>query len=285
MKQAARVAALLLFAEPCAPWSRGLHGLRHQSSRASVPVRAQESSIAVSEGGATASRHLGGRSAGVKRVRQHVNPLRSSHQQPLQLPDRWPETFFKDPSLPFHLDIGCARGLFCLDYAAEHPQVNILGLEIRRPLVELANADVERLRRGNVAFLTGNANSHLETICSGCGAGAGAPLRSVSIQFPDPHFKKKHHKRRVMQPDLARSLAANIAPGGWLFVQSDVLELAVSMREVLREHAAGELVDAREDFDDWGVEKPGEFARLCTERENACAQKGLPVYRALFTRA
>ena len=48
---------------------------------------------------------------------------------------------------------------------------------------------------------------------------------------------------------------------------------------------AGELVDAREDFDDWGVEKPGEFARLCTERENACAQKGLPVYRALFTRA
>ena len=219
MKQAARVAALLLLAEPCAPWSRGLHGLRHQSSRASVPVRAQESSIAVSEGGATASRHLGGRSAGVKRVRQHVNPLRSSHQQPLQLPDRWPETFFKDPSLPFHLDIGCARGLFCLDYAAEHPQVNILGLEIRRPLVELANADVERLRRGNVAFLTGNANSHLETICSGCGAGAGAPLRSVSIQFPDPHFKKKHHKRRVMQPDLARSLAANIAPGGWLFVR------------------------------------------------------------------
>ena len=106
----------------------------------------------------------------MKRVRQHVNPLRSTHQQPLELPDCWPETFFKDPSLPLHLDIGCARGLFCLDFAEENPHVNILGLEIRRPLVELANADVERLGRGNVAFLTGNANCHLETLCEGAGA-------------------------------------------------------------------------------------------------------------------
>jgi len=219
----------------------------------------------------------------LKRVRQHVNPLRSTHQQPLELPDRWPETFFKDPSLPLHLDIGCARGLFCLDFAEENPHVNILGLEIRRPLVELANADVERLGCGNVAFLTGNANCHLETLCEG----AGAPFRSASIQFPDPHFKAKHHKRRVVQPELARTLAASIAPGGWLFVQSDVLELAEAMREVLREHACGPgaLVDARDDIDDWGVAKPSELANLPTERENACVSKGLPVYRALFSRA
>ena len=183
MRLAARL-ALLLLATPCAPWSRGLHSLRHQPRRASVPLRAQESSgqsqesstAAVSEGGAAAAsrhafKHLGGRSAGkLKRVRQHVNPLRSSHQQPLELPVRWPETLFKDASLPLHLDIGCARGLFCLDYAEENPQVNILGLEIRRPLVELANGDVERLGCGNVAFITGNANCHLETLCEGAGA-------------------------------------------------------------------------------------------------------------------
>ena len=109
MRLAARL-ALLLLATPCAPWSRGLHSLRQQPRRVSAPVRAQESSsagpspessvTAVSEGGpVAASRHLGGRSAGVKRVRQHVNPLRSSHQQPLELPERWPETFFKDASL------------------------------------------------------------------------------------------------------------------------------------------------------------------------------------------
>ena len=106
-------------------------------------------------------------------------------------------------------------------------------------------------------------------------------------------------------------------------MQSDVLELAEAMREassrrnpnpypsthnrepydttptrpkpkpkpkpnqVLREHACGPgaLVDARDDIDDWGVAKPAELANLPTERENACVSKGLPVYRALFSRA
>ena len=96
-------------------------------------------------------------------------------------------------------------------------------------------------------------------------------------------------------------------------MQSDVLELAEAMREasshrspspypyygtrpkpkpkpmpnqVLREHACGPgaLVDARDDIDDWGVAKPAELANLPTERENACVSKGLPVYRALFSR-
>ena len=57
--------------------------------------------------------------------------------------------------------------------------------------------------------------------------------------------------------------------------------------QVLREHACGPgaLVDARDDIDDWGVAKPAELANLPTERENACVSKGLPVYRALFSRA
>lgn len=220
-----------------------------------------------------------------KRVRQHVNPLRSSHQQPLELPDCWPEAFFADPDLPIHLDIGCARGLFCLDHAEAHPQVNILGLEIRKVLVDLANGDVAKLSRGNVKFLHGNANTHLDDICRGCGRGNGvAPLRSASIQFPDPWFKAKHHKRRVVQPALARSLAENIAPGGWLFIQSDVLDVAEAMREVLRNHTADTLVDARDDADDWSVAKPAELMHLPTERENACEKLGRPVYRALFSR-
>jgi|EP00908_Phaeocystis_cordata_P020745 tRNA (guanine-N7-)-methyltransferase len=276
--------SVLALALPCASWTGSpARQLCQRHLPPVVALRAQEAGVPAAQDSA-ASKHVGGRSAGVKkRVRQHVNPLRSSHQQPLQLPDRWPESFFTDASLPLHLDIGCARGLFCLDYAEAHPQVNILGLEIRKPLVDLANDDAKALGRGNVAFLTGNANTHLETICRGCGRG-DAPLRSASIQFPDPWFKARHHKRRVVQPDLARSLAENIAPGGWLFIQSDVLEVAEAMREVLREHAAGKLVDARDDFDDWGVAKPEELAHLPTERENSCAELDRPVYRAFFDR-
>ena len=56
------------------------------------------------------------------------------------------------------------------------------------------------------------------------------------------------------------------------------------MREVVREHAAGALVDARADFDDWGEPKPAALDALPTEREIASEKLGRPVYRALFHR-
>jgi tRNA G46 methylase TrmB len=45
---------------------------------------------------------------------------------------------------------------------------------------------------------------------------------SVMIQFPDPHFKKKHRKRRIFQPDLVKAICDLLPPGGQLFLQSDV---------------------------------------------------------------
>ena len=57
----------------------------------------------------------GGRSLGQRKIRQHVNPLRSTHQERMDVPERWPELAYATPTQPLHLDIGCARGLFCLD--------------------------------------------------------------------------------------------------------------------------------------------------------------------------
>ena len=71
-------------------------------------------------------------------VRQHVNPLSRFFQLPLELPP--PHQLFSDPALPLHLDIGCARGRFMLATAQQQPQRNHLGVEIRRPLVNAAEA-------------------------------------------------------------------------------------------------------------------------------------------------
>ena len=54
------------------------------------------------------------------------------------------------------------------------------------------------------------------------------------VQFPDPWFKVRHRKRRVMQPALATVLAENLVPGGELWLQSDVLDVAEEMRAVVR---------------------------------------------------
>jgi hypothetical protein len=140
-------------------------------------------------------------------VRQHVNPLSRFFQLPLRLPQ--PAELFSDPGLPLHLDIGCARGRFLLAMAQQDPARNHLGVEIRRPLVAAAEADRTALGLGNLHYLFCNANVSLQDWLAELPAGL---LERVSIQFPDPWFKKKHHKRRVLQPQLLLAIAA--ADGG-----------------------------------------------------------------------
>ena len=49
---------------------------------------------------------------------------------------------------------------------------------------------------------------------------------ACALQFPDPHFKKKHKKRRVVQPQLIQAIDRRLAPGGLVFLQSDVMEVS-----------------------------------------------------------
>lgn len=177
-------------------------------------------------------RHQGGRSLGAhKKIRHHVNPLKDTYQVLVDLPEVWPSALFKEPALPLHVDIGCARGLFCLEAAEANNRTNFLGLEIRQQLVEAAQSDVQQFGMTNVNFISCNANTNFEHLLQR--ATPYQPLGSVSIQFPDPWWKARHKKRRVVQPQLVASIAQHLPEGGWLFIQTDVLELAEDMRETI----------------------------------------------------
>ncbi len=207
-------------------------------------------------------------------VRQHVNPLSRFFQLPLELPP--PQALFDDPGLPLHLDIGCARGRFLLALAAREPDRNHLGVEIRRALVQAAEAERKTLALGNLRFLFCNANVSLEAWLAALPSGL---LQRVTIQFPDPWFKKKHHKRRVLQPELLLAVATALPPGGELFLQSDVpavIEPQVDMCEACDcfERPEG---DARP----WRLDNP---LPIPTERETHVLSQGLPVYRVLYRR-
>lgn len=207
-------------------------------------------------------------------VRQHVNPLSRFHQQPRSLPPL--EELFADPSLPLHLDIGSARGRFLLALAPLRPERNHLGLEIRGPLVQAAEAD--RLAAGlpNLRFLYANAGVSLPDWLARLPRGR---LVLVSLQFPDPWFKTRHHKRRVLRPALLHALAAALAPGSRLFLQSDVLEVMAPMVALVE--ASGGFGRPAADPRPW---RPTNPLPVPTERERHVLSQGLPVYRVLFER-
>jgi len=207
-------------------------------------------------------------------VRQHVNPLSSVHQQPRTLPP--PQALFSHPRQPLHLDIGSARGHFLLAMAPQQPDWNFFGVEIRRGLVEAAELDRERLALGNLSFRFCNANVSLQDWLTALPHGQ---LQRVTIQFPDPWFKRKHQKRRVLQPALLHAIASALPPGGELFLQSDVAAVIEPM--VALSEACGAFDRPRTDPRPWRTTNP---LPVASEREQHVLSQGQPVYRVLYQR-
>jgi tRNA (guanine-N7-)-methyltransferase len=207
-------------------------------------------------------------------VRQHVNPLSSFHQLPRTLPA--PPDLFAAAALPLHLDIGSARGRFLLALARTDPQRNHLGVEIRRPLVEAAEADRQAEALPNLRFLFCNATINLQEWLVALPSGL---LDLVTIQFPDPWFKLKHRKRQVLQPPLLAAIATALAPGRQLFLQSDVLGAIGPMVALVEASGCFERPEA--DARPWRADNP---LGVPTERESYVLSQGLPVYRVLYER-
>jgi tRNA (guanine-N7-)-methyltransferase len=202
------------------------------------------------------------------RVHQHVNPLTPFYRRspkPIDL-----KAAFADPNLPLHLDIGCARGRFILRMASVEPGWNFLGVEIRRPLVTEANQIAAENGLTNLHYAFCNAMLWLDELLSEIPAGR---LQMVTIQFPDPWFKKKHAKRRMVNSGLAGTVVRRLAPRGKLFVQTDIEFLADEMFTIFR--AEADLQEESVEEDPFPVK---------TEREKAVEDKGLPVYRKMFVR-
>ena len=207
-------------------------------------------------------------------MRQHVNPLSSYFQLPIELPS--PQELFANSELPIHLDIGSARGKFLLSMASLDFSRNHLGVEIRKPLVVTAERERAQLDLPNLRFIFCNANVSLENWLSRLPANC---LEMVSIQFPDPWFKKRHQKRRVLQPSLLLALSDKLQPSCQLFMQSDIKGVLEGMKS---------LVDISGCFDSAHNQNELGLAKspfpIPTERESYALAKGLPIYRALYIR-
>ncbi len=203
------------------------------------------------------------------RVHQHVNPLSPYYKQepePIDL-----QQAFTDAARPLLLDIGCARGRFILRMAADQPELNYLGVEIREPLVDEANRLAADAGLTNLHYVFCNAMLWLERLLAEIPDGL---LKIVTIQFPDPWFKNRHAKRRMVNQSLVAAVVAKLTPGGKIFVQTDIDFLADEMFELFRN--APELIEEHVSENPFPVK---------TEREKAVEDKDLPIYRSMFIKS
>jgi tRNA (guanine-N7-)-methyltransferase len=207
----------------------------------------------------------------IVRVRQHVNPLCDKYLKAIAIPN-W-ATIFATPSQPLLLDIGCARGNFLLAMAQQQPDWNFLGWEIREPLVTQANQLRDELGLKNLHYLFCNANFSVRPLLESLPPDA---LQKITIQFPDPWFKKRHQKRRVMQPELVEALVDFLPAGGEIFGQSDVEDVAIDMGDRL-DHCAR----LQRQQPGWTMENP---FPVRTEREIGMIEKGGVVYRSQWVK-
>ena len=153
-------------------------------------------------------------------MRQHVNPLSKVFQVIEPIPPL--EQIFNEPTKPLHLDVGCGSGTFLFNLANQNKNWNYIGLEIREKLVQNAKFKLKNESIDNLFFAFGNA----EYLIQDCiGKFPADVVSSVSFNFPDPWFKKKHHKRRIIRPQLIHKISQLMANGGYISIKSDVEEL------------------------------------------------------------
>ena len=207
-------------------------------------------------------------------MRQHVNPLSRFFQLPLSLPSK--TLLFKNPNYPIHLDIGSAKGEFLIELAINNPNWNFIGLEIRELLVSSSEEKRKRLGLQNLRFLYCNVNISLDEWLSDLDH---EQLKRVSIQFPDPWFKRKHLKRRVLKKSLLSSIARTMSINGELFIQSDILKLIEYMSNIIDDNIYFDrkVVNGLK----WLESNPYE---VFTDRELFVLRQNSPIYRAMYLR-
>jgi tRNA (guanine-N7-)-methyltransferase len=129
---------------------------------------------------------------------------------------------------PLVLEIGSGKGETTLAIAKAHPETDFIAIEVHGPGVgSLLNA-IEREALANLRVLRHDA---LEVLAHMIGDDS---LAAIHLFFPDPWPKKRHHKRRLVQPQNAALMARKLAPGGVLHAATDWPDYAAQMQAVLQ---------------------------------------------------
>jgi tRNA (guanine-N7-)-methyltransferase len=202
------------------------------------------------------------------RIRQHVNPLKSNFFQiAVEVP-------VLPAGVPIEVELGSAEAHFLMGRAAEEPSRFYLGVEIRRDHVAAANAICERQGLGQVRSVFANMSVDLPRLF---------PASRVSrffLNFPDPWWKARQQKRRVISPELVAEISGLLMEGGEIYVATDVFDIALDAMAALESDSAQRLVNLREP---WTFLRASPFGAR-SRRERQCEAEAIHIWRLGYRR-
>lgn len=158
------------------------------------------------------------------RPRAHCNPFSDVHVlMPLSSDSLDWSTYYSSDRSPEFLDLGCGYGKFLLFLARKFPEKNICGMEIRKKVAEYVNKKICAYRKNentcsNAAVIHTNAMLFLPNFFQ------KHSLEKVFVLFPDPQFKKRKHKARIVSRQMAHVYSYLLRYGGKLYISTDIRE-------------------------------------------------------------
>lgn len=195
--------------------------------------------------------------------------MRKLSSQTLPWPVDWSELF--GIARPLILEIGFGRGTFLLHLARQNPDANIIGLEIANRCLVTAENAIMRENLDNVRVIHSTAETALNHLFQ------PASISQIHINFPDPWFKTRHSRRRLMQPDTVDVMVNRLQSGGLLYLATDIYDYAIMSADLLT--ATPGLDNMLETA--WTHSMPG---RVVTKYEATARREGRECYYFAYRR-
>ncbi|HTN74842.1 MAG TPA: tRNA (guanosine(46)-N7)-methyltransferase TrmB [Pirellulaceae bacterium] len=180
-----------------------------------------------------------------------------------------PQSFFDQPA-PVEIEMGSGKGLFLLNAALAHPERNYLGVEMANKYAEFCALRLARQNVPNGRMISGDGvRMFRELLPADCAA-------AVHVYFPDPWWKMRHRKRRVMNAGFVRDIQRVLQPGGSLHFWTDVEEYYLGTLELLAAETTltGPLPVLEQ--------TPAHDMDYRTNFERRKRMDGLPIYRSEY---
>jgi tRNA (guanine-N7-)-methyltransferase len=173
---------------------------------------------------------------------------------------------------PVEIEVGFGKGLFLLNEGRRRPETNFLGIEIERKYVLLTADRLARRGAGNVRLACTDAQWLLrERVRAGS-------VAAVHVYFPDPWWKHRHRKRRLLTAGFATQCARVMQAGGRLYFVSDVAEYFTETGAMLAASGAWRPIAWPEPTG------PSDESDYLTNFERKYRMEGRAIFRALYER-